>query len=130
MNKKVLIIENKYYEVKTSFDYVNALYMNGELDIKVISRSQDIPFEQIDSYDYIFLDIKLGNSSHLDGYDILLELEKNYSTVQNVIIMTGNNKILDNLKLKGVKKDYQVLIKPIDFTELKAIFIKHLNSQK
>lgn len=122
MRKKVLIIEDKYYEVKVSFDYVNALHMNNELDIKVADRSQVIPFDIIESYDYVFVDIKLGKNSNLDGYDILLKLEHEYPNVKNVIILTGNNKILDNLKLKGIERDYRVLIKPIDFSELVKVF--------
>mgnify|MGYP002625984326 CR=1 FL=1 len=122
MRKKVLIIEDKYYEVKVSFDYVNALHMNNELDIKVADRSQVIPFDIIESYDYVFVDIKLGKNSNLDGYDILLKFEHEYPNVKNVIILTGNNKILDNLKLKGIERDYRVLIKPIDFSELVKVF--------
>lgn len=36
--------------------------------------------------------------------------------------MTGNGKISDVLKERGITMEYSKMIKPIDFQELKAVF--------
>lgn len=121
--KKVLIIEDDYSEVRINFEYVNDLYFDNELKYTVAVKSQDVPFGDIESFDYIFVDIKLAKKSNFDGYGILCEIEKNHPNVKRVIILTGNNKIAETLKVRGVKKEYQVLTKPINIRDLREIFI-------
>ncbi len=120
--RKVLIVEDEYPEVKIAFEYVNEMYFNSELEYYVAAKSQEISFGDIESYDYIFVDIKLAKRTELDGYGILCKIERDHPNVKRIIILTGNNKINETMKERGVKKEYQVLIKPIDIKDLKEVF--------
>ncbi len=120
--KKVLIVEDEYSEVQTAFEYVNDIYLSNDLDLKNLAKSQDIDFSKLCDYDYIFLDITLAKKSQKDGYGILKKIEEENIQTGRLIIMTGNNKILETLKDRGVTKEYPIITKPIDFQELKNVF--------
>lgn len=120
--KKVLIVEDEYSEVQTAFEYVNDIYLSNDLDLKNFAKSQDIDFSKLCDYDYIFLDITLAKKSQKDGYGILKKIEEENIQTGRLIIMTGNNKISETLKDRGVTKEYPIITKPIDFQELKNVF--------
>lgn len=120
--KKVLVIEDEFREVQVAFGYVNDLCLNSELEIINVAKSQDVDFTKISEYDYVFLDITLAKKSQMDGYGILKKIERENIPIQKLIIMTGNGKISDVLKERGITNDYPKLIKPLDYQELKSIF--------
>lgn len=120
--KKVLVIEDEFREVQVAFEYVNDLCLNSELDINNVAKSQDVDFTKISEYDYVFLDITLAKKSQMDGYGILKKIERENIPIQKLVIMTGNGKISDVLKERGITNDYPKLIKPLDYQELKSIF--------
>lgn len=120
--KKVLVIEDEFREVKVAFEYVNDLCLNSELEIINVAKSQDVDFTKISEYDYVFLDITLAKKSQMDGYGILKKIERENIPIQKLVIMTGNGKISDVLKERGITNDYPKLIKPLDYQELKSIF--------
>ena len=120
--KKVLIIEDEYSEVQTAFEYVNDIYLSNDLDLKNLTKSQDVDFSKLSDYDYIFLDITLAKKSQKDGYGILKKIEDENIQTGKLIIMTGNNKISETLKDRGIANAYQIITKPIDFQELKNVF--------
>lgn len=120
--KKVLIIEDEYSEVQTAFEYVNDIYLSNELDMKNLTKSQDVDFSKLCDYDYIFLDITLAKKSQKDGYGILKKIEEENIQIGRLIIMTGNNKISETLKGRGIMNTYPIITKPIDFQELKNVF--------
>lgn len=120
--KKVLIIEDEYSEVQTAFEYVNDIYLSNGLNLTNLTKSQDIDFSNLCNYDYIFLDITLAKKSQKDGYGILKKIEEENIHTGKLIIMTGNNKILETLKGRGITKKYPIITKPIDFQELKNVF--------
>lgn len=120
--KKVLIIKDEYMEVQVAFEYVNSICMNSELQITNVTKSQEVDFSKLSEYDYVFLDITLAKKSQMDGYGILKKIEKEKIPIQKLVIMTGNSKISDVLKERGIIRDYSKLIKPIDYQELKYIF--------
>ena len=120
--KKVLVIEDEFREVQVAFEYVNDLCLNSELEIINVAKSQDVDFTKISEYDYIFLDITLAKKSQMDGYGILKKIERENIPIQKLVIMTGNGKISDVLKDRGITNDYSKLIKPLDYQELKSIF--------
>ena len=122
MMKKVLIIEDEYNEVRIAFEYVRDIYFENELDYTVAVKSQDIPFGGIEDFDYVFVDIKLAKRTELDGYGILSKIEKEHPNVKRIIILTGNNKIKETLKERGVKGNYKILTKPIDINDLREVF--------
>lgn len=120
--KKVLVIEDEFREVQVAFEYVNDLCLNSELEIINVAKSQDVDFTKISEYDYVFLDITLAKKSQMDGYGILKKIERENIPIQKLVIMTGNGKISDVLKDRGITNDYHKLIKPLDYQELKSIF--------
>ena len=120
--KKVLVIEDEFREVQVAFEYVNDLCLNSELKIINVAKSQDVDFTKISEYDYVFLDITLAKKSQMDGYGILKKIERENIPIQKLVIMTGNGKISDVLKERGITNDYPKLIKPLDYQELKSIF--------
>lgn len=120
--KKVLVIEDEFREVQVAFEYVNDLCLNSELEIINVAKSQDVDFTKISEYDYVFLDITLAKKSQMDGYGILKKIERENIPIQKLVIMTGNGKISDVLKDRGITNDYPKLIKPLDYQELKSIF--------
>lgn len=119
--KKILVIEDEYLEVQVAFEFVKDMCMNGNLDITQVGKSQNVDFTQLPNYDYIFLDITLAKKSQMDGYGILQKIERERIPIKKLIIMTGNNKISEVLKDRGIVKEYPKLIKPVDFLELKTI---------
>ena len=120
--KKVLVIEDEFREVQVAFEYVNDLCLNSALEIINVVKSQDVDFTKISEYDYVFLDITLAKKSQMDGYGILKKIERENIPIQKLVIMTGNGKISDVLKERGITNDYPKLIKPLDYQELKSIF--------
>ena len=120
--KKVLVIEDEFREVQVAFEYVNDLCLNSELEIINVAKSQDVDFTKISEYDYVFLDITLAKKSQMDGYGILKKIERENIPIQKLVIMTGNGKISDVLKERGITNNYPKLIKPLDYQELKSIF--------
>ena len=120
--KKVLIVEDEYSEVQPAFEYVNDIYLSNDLDLKNLTKSQDVDFSKLSDYDYIFLDITLAKKSQKDGYGILKKIEDENIQTGKLIIMTGNNKISETLKDRGIANAYPIITKPIDFQELKNVF--------
>ncbi len=120
--QEVLIIENEYSYVKGAFDFVNEFMMNNSLHYRVISRSQDVPWDDLSNYNYIFVDISLSQRSELDGYGILQRIEKEQLKAKNIIILTANMNIESMLKVRGINNKYKTLIKPIDLNDLYHTF--------
>lgn len=117
--KKALIFENEYSFVQTAFEYVKDIYFNNQIEYTVLANSQELrPFSKIEEYDYVFVDISLGQNSHMDGFSILKKIETDNLNVKKVIILTGNHLIGQMLKERGVKNTYPILSKPIDFKDL------------
>lgn len=125
--QEVLIIENEYSYVKGAFDFVNEFMMNNSLHYRVISRSQDVPWNELSNYNYIFVDISLSQRSELDGYGILQRIEKEQLKTKNIIILTANMNIDSMLKVRGINNKYKKLIKPIDLNDLYNTFEKRDN---
>lgn len=121
--KKVLIIEDEFEQLEESFNYVNDIYYNNDLQFCVVTKSQDIaPFSSIRNYDYVFVDIKLDPETMLDGYGILKKIETENLAVKKIVILTANNRISEMLPSRQVKGSYPVLTKPIDIDELVSVF--------
>ena len=117
--KKVLIFENEYSLVQTAFEYVKDIYFNNQIEYTILPNSQELrPFSKIEEYDYVFVDISLGQNSLMDGFGILKKIEADNLDVKKIVILTGNHLIGQMLKERGVKNTYPILSKPINFKEL------------
>jgi DNA-binding response OmpR family regulator len=119
---KILIIENEYSYLETPFEYVNEIYFEKTIEYTIIPKSQDLkPFNDIQNFDFVFLDISLAKKSELDGFGILTKIKEEKINVKNIVIMTGNHLIKEKLSEKGLPSDFIILTKPIDFADLLKI---------
>ena len=122
--KKVLVIEDEFNQFESLFNYVNDIYMDNELSFTNVAKSQDLgQLSSLSTYDLVFVDIKLGNKSELDGYGILKRIELDERPVRKIVIFTGNNKITEMLKIRGVTGEYEIVTKPVELSRLKEIFL-------
>ena len=121
--KKILVIEDEFNQFESLFNYVNDIYMENELSFTNVVKSQDLnPFSSLSAYDMVFVDIKLGNKSELDGYGILKKIETDKIPVKKIVIFTGNNKILEMLKARGIIGEYEIVTKPVELSRLRVLF--------
>ncbi len=118
---KILIFENEFNYVETSFNYVNEIYFNSVFEYKVLVNSQDLgEFKNAFQYDAIIVDISLSVKSYLDGFGILKKLNEIGYNDLKVAIMTANHKIKNSLEDVGLKTNYNIITKPINLNQLKA----------
>ena len=111
--KKVLVIEDEFNQFESLFNYVNDIYMDNELSFTNVAKSQDLgQLSSLSTYDLVFVDIKLGNKSELDGYGILKKIEIDNIPVKKIVIFTGNNKIPRNYKTADQYRNYKTTFNP------------------
>ena len=77
-----------------------------------IDRSFKTGVNMPDNGNIIIKGAKVNNLKNVN-----IDIPKN-----KLVIMTGNGKISDVLKERGITMEYSKMIKPIDFQELKAVF--------
>lgn len=120
---KILIFENEFTYIETQFNYVNEVYFNNSIEFNVLQKSQDLnDYNNLNEYDFIFVDISLATKSILDGFGIIKKMENLGILKEKIVILTGNHHIKQGLKEKGLQTDYRILTKPIDFTDLLSVF--------
>ena len=114
---RIAIFENEYQQVEAAFEAVNLLYFNNKLEYEIFPSSQSIgDIEKISLYDAVIVDIDLSQNSQLDGYALLANIEK-LSKKPKILILTGSSKVGFALSQKNFPP-YDILMKPIDFTEV------------
>lgn len=121
---KIAVFENEYESVRGAFEASNLLDFNGELDIKVFPSSQQANLNSITNYEVIFVDIDLSAKSELDGFTLIQKIQAiDLNFNDRIIILTGNNKINEALKLRNIEANsIQIIIKPTNYEEItKAI---------
>lgn len=123
---KILIIENEYESVKPVFLAIERLVLREPLDITQCDKSQNIPWDTLDLYDAILLDISLATKSDLDGYGILSKInQENPNLLNRIAIITGNDKIVEMLKERGLDNcSVKIFEKPLRYKDI-AAFIKN-----
>lgn len=119
---KILIFENEFVYLDTTFRYVSKLYFDEKLEYDVFASSQDFgALINANKYDLIIIDISLAKRSDLDGYGLLKKLNEIDFSKEKIVIMTGNHQIKEGLKEKGLDFDYKILTKPIDINDLISV---------
>ena len=122
---KILTIENEFASIQPVFNAIECLVFKENLDMKQCDKSQDIPWDSLNTFDAIFVDISLATKSNLDGYGILKKIKKEYpSLLPKVAIITGNDKISEMLKERSLDDcDVRIFEKPLRYKDI-AAFIK------
>jgi DNA-binding response OmpR family regulator len=121
---KWLIIEDEYFLVNRSFEYLNLAYFANAATLKNIEKSQDSPpMDELLTYDWIFIDISLHKSSVQDGYFIAKGIGSHRKGVKpKIVIMTGSDSVEAKLAENGLSgMGISVLKKPISYRKLKDI---------
>lgn len=117
---KVAIFENEYESVRISFETANLVYFDNKIEFTIYPSSQSADLRKINDYDVVFIDIDLSSKSDLDGYSLIEKISNTYPGVEKrIVVLTGNNKIVESLNLRGLYiKNLQIIIKPTDYEEV------------
>ncbi len=72
------------------------------------------------NFDVIFIDIDLSSKSELDGYSLIQQLQNLDANInKKIVILTGNNKIIESLNLRNLNSiNILIIIKPTDYEEI------------
>lgn len=113
---KILIYEDEFDGIQTSFDTLNLLYFDSTLEYENIKYSQNFRIdENLNNYDLIMVDIDLSENSEKDGISVINEIME-YDNQKPIIIITGSSKIEDS-KNKYDKK-IPTIIKPLKYRQV------------
>jgi DNA-binding NtrC family response regulator len=114
---KIAIFENEINMVEGSFSAMNIAFFNGTIQFEYYATSQDgQPFEKLQDYLAVFIDIQLAPKSELDGFGLIKELIKVISLDQ-IAILTGHSKNDEILQELGLP-EIPIISKPIDYMKL------------
>lgn len=127
---KIAVFENEYQSVSGAFNAANFLNFENSLDIHVFPSSQSTMLPEIVNFDVIFIDIDLSSKSELDGYSLIQQLQKLEDKInKKIVILTGNNKIIESLNLRKLNStDISIIIKPTDYEEIAKVITKVKNT--
>lgn len=117
---KIAVFENEYQSVSGAFNAANFLNFEDTLNIQVFPSSQTAILTEVVKFDVIFIDIDLSSKSELDGYSLIQLLQKlNENINKKIVILTGNNKIIESLNLRKINStNISIIIKPTDYEEI------------
>ncbi len=121
--KKLLIIENEFQSIKAPIIVLERKYKeeNDALVYKVCIKSQEVDWNNIESYHVILVDLSLAAKSEMDGYAILNKIKAEYPLmVSHTAIITGNGLVEEALNEKGIGiNEFKVFMKPLKYMLLK-----------
>lgn len=117
--KKILIIEDEFASIKNAIDTLIVLQEDG-LIYELVSSSQEIHWEELDSFSAIFVDIVISDHSQLDGFGILKKIKESYSHIlPRVAIITANSILNEFLPNNGIcEEEFVVFYKPLKYMDL------------
>ncbi len=117
---KIIIFENEFMSIEGAFEAASLLGFDNNLEFVVHPSTQNFDFSTISEFLVIFVDISLAKKSDLDGYSLIKKItEINKNLLLRVVILTGNNKVNEELKIRKIDLDNsKILIKPTNYKEL------------
>mgnify|MGYP006959253225 CR=1 FL=1 len=122
---RVLVIENEYDSILPVFNAVEKIVLKQPIEKVHIDKSQNIPWNELTSFNAIFIDLSLATKSMQDGYGIIEKFKEQAPEVlSKIAIITGNDMVRESLKERGLSEcNIQVFEKPLRYKEI-AAFIK------
>lgn len=119
---KILIIENEMSSIQVPIDTLVEMYA-GTLSYDQTAISQNIPWDNLNQYSAIFVDISLAPRTELDGYGILHKIKNQHPEIcKRVAVITGNHVIENDMKEHGFKDgDFKIFQKPLKYMELLGV---------
>ncbi|MFM8911447.1 MAG: response regulator [Flammeovirgaceae bacterium] len=116
---KIVIFENEFNNLRTSFEAVNLLYFNDSLEFQQFNTFQDFgKIEKLSDFDFAIIDIDLSPKSELDGYQIIEKISELKGKQPKIIILTGHLNIEEQLKARNLPL-LPIITKPVDFNSIK-----------
>lgn len=127
--KKVAVFENEFKQIKASFDGLNLIYFNEELEFSVYETSQKFgDLSSLSNFNFVVIDIHLSGKSNLDGFQLLEEILTYKFENLEIIVVTGLLTVREQLKNRGLI-NIPVVSKPVTLESLKAAFLKNPKAQ-
>ncbi len=122
---RVLVIENEYDSILPVFNAVEKIVLKQPIEKVHIDKSQNIPWNELTSFNAIFIDLSLATKSMQDGYGIIEKFKEQAPEVlSKIAIITGNDMVRESLEERGLSEcNIQVFEKPLRYKEI-ASFIK------
>lgn len=125
---KVLIIENEYDSILPVFNAVEKLVLKQSIEKVHIDKSQNIPWNDLSTFNAIFVDLSLATRSLQDGYGIIEKFQEQVPEIlSKIAIITGNDMVQENLKERGLNNsNIQIFEKPLRYKEIAAFINKEV----
>ncbi|MDR2993262.1 MAG: hypothetical protein LBV11_05425 [Bacillus cereus] len=119
MEISILVIENEFNSIKGAFEAANLFDFDSKLKVKNLDKAQDVNFDELSSYDVIFLDISLAIKSELDGFGIIQKiktLNNSDDILSKIVVITGDFEI--DKKMEEKHLHLPILKKHINFNDI------------
>lgn len=119
---KILVVEDDYFLLSRSFEYLNTVYFGGALEIVNVEKSQDIrPIESVQNYYAVFVDVSLHAHSQMDGYSLIKTIQSlRLKNRPKIFLLTGSDNIEQKLNEHSISmQEREILRKPVSFIDLK-----------
>lgn len=127
---KIAIFENEYDTLEMAFNYANKKYYDNQLTYEIFPRSQDFKdLTKIVEYGLVIIDIDLSSMSTLDGFGLIKKIEETIEGKPKILIMTGQALSSNYHNENGLKYEYPILVKSVNYNKIKKEFDK-LNINK
>ena len=122
---KVAVFENELEGFKNSFEAINLLFFDGQIEYKFYTKFESLgAIDKIPQFDFVIVDLELAPRSQYDGFQVIdmIEEEKHRQEKENpkILIFSGKRDLLDTLK-KEKEIRYPVLYKPIDYDKFSKV---------
>lgn len=123
---KILVIENEYDSISPVFEAVEKLVLKQTIEIVRVDKSQDVPWDVLDSFNAIFVDLSLATKSQQDGYGVVATIKERVPIVLNkTAIITGNDMVRESLTERGlIGCNIEIFDKPLHFKDIAAFINK------
>jgi DNA-binding response OmpR family regulator len=122
---KIAIFENEYDTLEMAFNYANKKYYSNKLIYEIFPRSQDFKdLTKISEYGLVIVDIDLSSMSILDGFGLIKKIEGAIEEVPKILIMTGQALSTNYHTENGLKYNYPILVKSVNYNKIKKEFDK------
>ena len=117
---KILLVEDEISNNEGAFAIANEYRFDGRLKFDFKPRSQDVDFEALEQYVLLIVDITLAKKSEMDGYSVVKKIiDEDLYPKENLIILTGNNRVEEGLIEHGIDADnITIIYKPINYEDV------------
>ncbi len=115
---KIAVFENEIGIIMRSFEAINLIFFNKEIEFKYYDTSQRFgDLNGLVEYDVVIVDIDLSLNSKFTGYQIIQEMNSRGQDISKIIVITGHHNVKERLLEIGTP-DVPIISKPINIKNL------------